>query len=221
MDLSRTAARLALRLRASGAAGMLGVAWFAMIVSLLHLAGGGGGGDDWTRHFVSEFANGPVGWLFGVGLSANGVGSALVGLGLYGVLPRGRTRTAATTLFLCAAGGLVLAAAFNTDPAGAAMTAAGLVHRAAVSAAFVMGLVSLALFSGAFAARPEWRLAALISAGLTALAVVACIALGTALHFGWRAGLIERNAVAPFLAWEFWAAAHIWRHARLAPAEAS
>ena len=50
------------------------------IVSLLHLAGTGG--DDWTRHFVSEFANGPVGWLFGVGLSANGVGSALVGLGL-------------------------------------------------------------------------------------------------------------------------------------------
>ena len=137
------------------------------------------------------------------------------------MLPRGRTRTAATTLFLCAAGGLVLAGAFNTDPAGAAMSAAGVVHRAAVSAAFVMGLVSLALFSGAFAARPEWRVAALVSAGLTALAVVACVALGMALLFGWRAGLVERIAVTPFLAWEFWAGAHIWRHARLAVREAS
>ncbi len=191
---------------------MLGVAWFFATVSLLHVADGSA--LDWTRHYVSELANGRVGWIFGVGLFGNAVGNALVGLGLYGLLPRGAIRTAATTLFLFAATGLVLAGVFNTDPPGAALTTVGVLHRTAVSAAFVVGLAALALFSGAFASRPDWRLAARISATLTELAVAASAALLLALLFGWRPGLVERIAVAPFLAWEFWAAAHVFRHAR-------
>ncbi len=95
------------------------------------------------------------------------------------------------------------------------MTAAGVVHRAAVSAAFVVGLIALALFSGNFAARPDWRLAARISISLTALAAAGSVALVLALLFGWRPGLVERIAVAPFLAWEFWAGAHLFRRAHL------
>lgn len=212
MRFGPAAAHLGVRVRAFGIGGMLGVIWFSATVSLLQVAAGTG--VDWTRQYMSEFANGPIGWLFGVGLFGNAVGSALIGFGLYGVLPRGRVRTAATTLFLCAAAGLMLGGIFDTDPAGAALTAAGLVHRTAVSAAFVVGLVALALFSGAIATRPEWRLAARISASLTALAVTASVALVLALLFGWRPGLVERLAVAAFLAWEFWAGAHVFRTGR-------
>lgn len=191
---------------------MLGVAWFFGSVLLLQTAGGTS--LDWTRNYVSEFAHGPVGWLFGLGLFGNAAGNALMGLGLYSVLPRGAVRTVATTLFLCAAGGLVLAAVFDTDPPGAAISASGLVHRTAVSAAFVVGLAALAVFSGAFAARPDWRPAARISISLTALAAAGCVALALALLFGWRPGLAERVALAPFLAWEFWAGAQLARRAR-------
>jgi hypothetical membrane protein len=193
-------------MRAFGICGMLGVVWFSATVLLLHFAAGV---QDWTRHYVSEFANGPTGWLFGVGLFGNAAGNALVAFGLFCLLPRGAVRAAATTLFLCAAAGLVLAGVFDTDPPGVAMSAAGLVHRSAVSAAFAVGLLALALFSGAFAARPDWRLAARVSTSLTALAALASVALLLAFLFGWRPGLVERIAVAPFLAWEFWAGVHL------------
>lgn len=204
-------------MRAFGIGGMLGVVWFSATVLLLQLTAAPG--EDWTHRYVSEFANGPIGWLFGVGLFGNAVGNGLVGAGLYGLLPRGTVRTAATTLFICAATGLALAGIFDTDPPGMEMSAAGMVHRSAVSTAFVVGLIALALFSGAFAARPDWQFAARISISLTALAAVASLALLLAFFFGWRPGLVERLAIAPFLLWEFWAGAYVvrraWRSASL------
>lgn len=195
------------RVRAFGIAGMLGVAWFAG--ALLLLQGVAGSGLDWTRHYVSQFANGPGGWLFAAGALGHAAGNSLLGLGLYRALRGGTMRTGATVLFLFAAGGFAVTGVFAADAPGAAPSTADSVHRAAASASFVVELAALVLFSAALAARPPWRGAAHVSLALTALAAAASAMLLFALLLSWRQGLAERAALASFMAWEFWAGAQL------------
>ena len=60
-------------------AAMLGVAWFAAALLALQY---GSDALDWTRHYVSQFANGPRGWLLAVGVLGHAAGNFALALGL-------------------------------------------------------------------------------------------------------------------------------------------
>lgn len=199
-------------MNAFGIAGVLGVAWFG--AAMLFLQGAMGSGADWTRHYLSEFANGPDGWLFASAAVGHAAGNLLIGIGLYRAL-RGRAAAAGSVLFALAALGLAMTGIFAIDAPGAARSAAGVAHSAAASTSFAVELGALLLFSAAFMARPASRRAARVSYALTVLALAASAMLVAALALGWRQGLAERAAVAPFMAWEFWAGA--WLSLRTEP----
>jgi hypothetical protein len=188
--------------RASGAAAMLGVAWFAAALLALHY---GSGGLDWTRHYLSQFANGPRGWLLAVGVLGHAAGNFTLGFGLYRSLDGGALRGWASALFLMATAAFALTGIFAVEPPGTAPSAAGAMHRTASSAAFALELAALVLFSAAFAGQAPWRGMARVSLALSALAAAASATLVVAILIGSRQGLAERAALAPFMAWEFWA----------------
>ena len=121
-------------MRTLGIAGMLGVVWFAGALLLLQAAASGG--LDWTRHYVSQFANGPRGWLFAAGSLGHAAGNLLLGLGLYRSLRGGAMSAAAAVLFLLAASGFIVSGIFAADAPGAAPSVADAVHRTARSSAF-------------------------------------------------------------------------------------
>ena len=194
-------------MRLFGIAAMLGVAAFAG--ALLLLQGAAPGTSDWTRQYVSHFAHGPLGWLFATGVLVHATGNVFLGVGLERSLRGGTLPTAASVLFLLAAGGLAVTGVVPVEPMGAAPSAAGAVHRAAASVSFLVELAALLLFSAAFAGAPAWRAAARISLALAAAAAAASALLLSALLVGWRPGLAERAALAPFMAWEFWAGARL------------
>lgn len=183
---------------------MLGVAWFGAALALMHAVAGSG--LDWTRHYVSQFANEPRGWLLALGSVGHAIGNVALGLGLYRLLRGGTLRNWASGLFLLAVAGMALAGLVATEPPGAAATLAGSVHRVAASASFALELAALALFSVAFARESGFRRQAYGLLALTAIAAAAIVMLLFAIVAGWRQGLAERAALGAFMAWEFWAA---------------
>ena len=191
-----------------GLAGILGVVAFAAAALGLHLANKE---LDWTRHYVSQFVNGPLGWLFPLGTLAHAAGNAMLGAGLYRSLGTGRLRGWAAGFFFAAATGLAVSGLFAVEPPGATPSAEGAIHRVASSASFAVELAALALFSAAFGQDRGWRGAAGASLALTALAVGASAMLATSILLGWRPGLAERTALAAFMIWELFAGALVTR----------
>lgn len=198
-----------------GLAGILGVVAFAAAALGLHLANTE---LDWTRHYVSQFVNGPRGWLFPLGTLAHAAGNAMLGTGLYRSLRRGRLRGWAAALFVVAAGGFAVSGLFDVEPPGAAPSLEGVIHRTAASASFAAELASLALFSTAFAQHRGWRGFGGASLALAALAAAASAMLATSILLGWRPGLAERAALAAFMSWELFAGALLMRETSRATA---
>jgi hypothetical protein len=114
-------------------------------------------------------------------------------------------------LFGVAAAGIVVAALLPIDPAGSSPTFAGLAHRAVMSVSFPLELVALVLFSAAFAHHPRWRRHSGVALVLAAVAAVALTGFLLAVLLNWMAAVVERVALASFLAWEFWAAFQLAR----------
>lgn len=198
-----------------GLAGILGVVAFAAAALGLHLANAE---LDWTRHYVSQFVNGPRGWLFPLGTLAHAAGNAVLGVGLYRSLRRDRLRGWAAGLFVLAAGGFAVSGLFAVELPGAAPSAEGAIHRAAASASFAVELAALALLSAAFEQDRGWRGVAGVSLALAALAAAASAMLATAILLGWRPGLAERAALAAFMIWELFAGALLMRETSRATA---
>jgi hypothetical membrane protein len=185
---------------------MLGVAWFAVALLVLQA---GSDGLDWTRDYISQFANGPRGWLLTVGILGHAAGNVALGLGIYWSLGRGALRGWATALFLMAIVGLALTGLFTIEPPGAAPSAAGAIHRTASWASFALEVAALVLLSAAFSREARWRHAARLSGALAAFASAAAAVFLTAVVLDWRPGLAERAVLVPFMAWEFWAGAQL------------
>lgn len=209
-----TAARTPRVVTACGVAGLAGASLFAVALIVLHLSRTD---IDWTRHYVSDFVNGRLGWLFVAAAMAHGFGNLAIGLGLWRSLDRRPVSDSAVMVFGLAAVGIVVAALFPIDPPGQALTPAGLVHRAVVTASFPVELVALLLFSVAFAAQSRWRGRARTSFALATIAAVALAGFFLAVSRGRLPGLAERLALASFLAWELWAARQLIRPAALHP----
>jgi len=195
-------------LAAFGLAGLLGASLFATSLIVLHLSRAD---VDWTRHYVSQFANGRLGWLFVSAAIAHGCGNLVLDLGLRRSLDRRPLRTVAVLLFGVAAAGIVVAALFPIDPPGQAPTVDGLIHRAVATASFPVELVALFLFSAAFAGQPGWRERRKTSFALATIATVALAGFFLAVLLDRMPGLAERLALASFLAWELWAAGQLVR----------
>lgn len=191
-----------------GLGGLLGVIAFAVALIVLQLARPE---VDWTRHYVSEFANDPLGSWFVFGASVHGLGNLALSVGLRRSLGRGVQSTAGGVFFALAALGILAAGLFPTDPAGQARTLSGLVHRLAAGMSFPLELLALFLFSTCFAASPRWRRRAGLSFAWSALATATLAWLFIAVLWNRMPGAAERLALASFLFWELWAALELLR----------
>lgn len=155
------------RARLYGAAGLFGVSAFLLSLFVLHLLGPK---VDVTRHYVSEFANGPIGWLFIGAAAVHGTGNLALSVGLRRSLGGSGIAASAAMLFGVAATGIIIAAFFPTDGTGQARTAVGEVHRLATMTSFAIELFALFLFSAAFLASAVWRSLAALSFTWSAIA---------------------------------------------------
>jgi len=196
--------------RIFGLAGLLGASVFAGSLILLHLTHTD---INWTRHYVSDFTNGRLGWVFVLGAVVHGFGNLGLSLGLRQSLDPGSLRAWAFLLFGLAAAGIMVAALFPIDPVGRYPTLVGLVHRVATIATFPLELVALFLFSAAFARHPRWRRRRVTSFVLSTVAAVGLAGFLLAFVLNRMAGLAERLALASFLAWELWVSLQLARSA--------
>ncbi len=190
--------------------GLLGVVAFVSSLVVLHLMSTG---IDWIRDYVSNLANEPLGWVFVGGAFVHGWGNLALTLGLRGALHPGRLRTWAVLLFGLAAVGILLAALFPVDPPGQIPTATGRIHRSAASAAFMLELAALFVFSVAFGRHRPWRRQRAVSLVLSVSAAVAMTAFVIAIQVNVAPGLAERAALTIFLVWEIWAGFQLIRPA--------
>lgn len=191
-----------------GLAGLVGVVVFTSSLVVLHLVRPD---IDWTRHYVSDFANGRLGWVFIFGAAVHGLGNGALSIGLRRSLEPRLLSTGAVLLFAAAAAGITAAALFPTDPVGSTATITGLVHRAVAAASFPLEFIALFMFSAAFGASSRWRRYTRASFALSATAAVAVVGLFLAVFRDRLPGLAERVALAIFLVWEFGAALELTR----------
>ncbi len=198
--------------RLYGLLGLLGVVVFVSSLIVLHLMSTG---IDWMRHYVSNLANEPLGWVFVGGAFVHGWGNLALALGLRGALHPGRLRTWAVLLFGLAAVGILLAALFPVDPPDQIPSTTGQVHRAVASATFVLELAALFVFSVAFSHHRRWRRQQAVSLVLSVSAAVAMTAFIIAIQVDVAPGLAERAALVVLLAWEIWAIFQLIRPAQL------
>lgn len=196
--------------RRFGLVGLLGLVAFVSSVIVLHLTSDG---IDLTRHYVSNLANQPLGWVFMVGAFVHGWGNLALVLGLRGALRPGRLRTWAVLLFGLAAVGILLAALFPIDAPDQAASVSGRIHRSAASATFALELAALLVFSAAFGHQRRWRRQRRVSLTLSAGAAAALTAFVIAIQLDVMPGLAERVALAIFLVWEIWVSVQLIRPA--------
>lgn len=159
---------------------------------------------DWTTHYVSDFVNGPIGWLFVVATLVHGLGNLSLGLGLARSL-RASTSSLASRFVVASAIGILVAAVFPTDPANGTQTWSGFVHGGAVTASFALELVAVLILATNISQIGGWKGYARMSLALS-LFVVGGLGAFVILRFaGQLPGLGERVALAAFTAWEVWA----------------
>lgn len=198
------------RLTVYGLIGLIGVAVFTSSLVILHMAGTD---IDWTRHYVSSFANGPLGWVFVWGALVHGVGNLALTLGLRRSLDPSPLRASAVVLLGLAAGGISVVALVPVDSAGSSLTLPGLAHRVALSVSLPVELVALFLFSIAFRRNRRWRRHSGRSFVFSTIAAAALSGFLLAVLLNQAPAVAERLALASVMAWEFWAAFHVVRHA--------
>ena len=90
------------QVRAFGFAGLLGIAVFTASLIVLHLTRTD---IDWATRYVSDFANGRLGWVLVFGTLVHGVGNLALTLGLRWSLDPGPLRAWAVFFFGLAAAG--------------------------------------------------------------------------------------------------------------------
>lgn len=166
---------------------------------------------DWTTHYVSDFVNGPIGWLFVVSALVHGVGNLSLGIGLGRSLGKGTLRSWACGLLVASATGILVAAVFPTDPANSPTTWVGTVHSSAVTLSFILELAALFLFAMAFARSRRWKPHARLSLALAVLAAGSLSVFFLLLVLEQLPGLGERIALIAFTAWELWASLRLIR----------
>lgn len=172
----------------------------------------------WTTHYVSDFVNGPAGWLFVVATLVHGIGNFALAIGIGKSLQSVELGQGASALLAMSAIGILVAALFRTDPANASITWVGFVHGSAVTASFLLELAALFLLSMTFRRSPLWRLHARTSFGLAVAATAGLVAFVVLRELNQLQGLGERAALLAFMTWELWASFRLTRSLQRHPA---
>ena len=199
--------------RPFGVIGLAGASIFLLSLAFLQIMRGD---VDWTAHYVSDFVNGTLGWLFVVSALVHGFGNLALTIGARRSLEPGVPRAWGSGLLFVSAAGILMAALFPTDPAESVLTWVGLVHRTAVTVSFILELAALFLFSIAFARSSPWKPYARQSLVLAIFAAGGLSIFFLVVVLDRLPGLGERVALASFLAWELWASFRLIRFSTVA-----
>jgi hypothetical protein len=183
---------------ASGLAGLLGGALVASALVLLQIVRPD---VDWRHDYVSDLANGHLGWLFIAATFAHGAGNLATGAGLHLSLERSPHRDWVVFIFCVSSVGVMLGAVITDDAPGAAPSVAGHLHSSIASLAFASQLLAVSLFSVEFARQPYWRGLGRWSAVVAMLAVAAMFGYFAAVHSHRMRGLTERLSLGMMLVW--------------------
>jgi hypothetical protein len=128
-----------------------------------------------VTHELSDYANGPYGWLMTVGFLALGLGSLL----LVWILARGHDAglLSPATLVLLGVWGAArfLAAFFHDDLPGALPTVHGRIHNVLGALAFFSISIAMILASRSFRRDPRWSSLSMLSLVLGVLALIATL----------------------------------------------
>ena len=198
-----------------GLFGLAGVTVFASSLIVLHVVNPD---IDWTRHYVSSFANGPLGWVFVGGALLHGAGNLALTFGLRRSLDPGAFREWAVVLLGAAAGGIGIVALVPVDPTGSSPTLAGQAHRVALTVSLPAEVAAMVLFSVAFHRDRRWRWSSRMSFVLSVIAAAALAAFVLAVVLNQAPAAAERLALATVMAWEFWVAFRVRRSTGFEPA---
>lgn len=191
-----------------GALGLFGIGVFLSSLIVIHLTSPG---IDWLDEYVSNLANTPSGWIFIAGTFVHGLGNLALATGLRKALQPAELRNWAVVLFGLAAVGILLTGIFPMDPQGQELTTTGRLHRTFASAAFMIELAALFVFSIVFRHDPGWQRQHKTSVLLAVTAAATLMIFIIALQIGLASGLAERAALAVFLGWEIWACIQLLR----------
>lgn len=189
---------------------------FVVLVAVLHVIEPEFGP---TWRFVSEYANGPHGWVMNLAFFVMAAGCAAATLALR---PHARTRPAKTGLFFLALTvvGLVMAGSFDQDPiTSSAVTREGTLHAVATMIG-IPGFTIASLLLGLSLAR-RWRslrtplivLSQLPWIAFASMIIYMAVVMPTAGGFGptVHVGLINRLFLAAMCAWLLFVARHAER----------
>jgi predicted membrane channel-forming protein YqfA (hemolysin III family) len=128
-----------------------------------------------VTHELSDYANGPYGWLMTVGFLGLGLGSLL----LVWIVARGHDAglLSPTTLVLLGVWGVArfLAAFFRDDLPGAVPTVHGRIHNVLGALAFFSVSIAMILASRSFRREPRWSSLSMLSLVLGVLALIATL----------------------------------------------
>jgi hypothetical protein len=180
-------------IRLAAALGLVAVAGCLLLVGLLHVLGG----LDPLRMTLSEYALGPLGWMFDAGVTGLAAGSVLV---LFALVSAGSLRwpSAGAVALLVWAGALLVLVMFQKADWSVGPSLSGYVHRYAGFAAFVaLPAAALAVGrcgTGRFAAR--LRVLAVLAYGWLAVIVAGMLLYPLAGVPMWQVvplGLVERG----------------------------
>lgn len=131
--------------------GLAGIAAFALGAVLLHVL---------TRRppwYMSEFANGPYGWLWSAAVYSFVVGGAALTLGVRRLLPATPARRRGVALLCLAGCGSLLLASFPVDASLDRQTPAGVIHNVSAIWTFIALVLSMVALAPAFHAAGPWR----------------------------------------------------------------
>ena len=199
-----------------GFLGLFGVIVFLIVIIFLHLVQAD---INWSVHYISDFANGPYGFLFLIAVLVHSIGNTALVYGLFKCLGSHSFRewasilfgAAAALLFGGAAFGILVAGIFPTDPSGSPSSSIGLIHGLATAVSFPLELAAFFLFSSAFSRSSGWQMHGRFPFVLSILAAIGLSLFFVTVLINWMPGLGERIALASFLLWEVWAAWHLTR----------
>jgi hypothetical membrane protein len=165
-------------------------------------------------NYVSEYANGPYGLLFRAAALVHGIGNMAITLGLWALAARSRSGRWGAGLFGAATVAIVIAALFPTDPLDVPRTLSGTVHLVAAFSSFALEAAALLFLAPLFRRHDRWRSFVPVTVSLAVIGGAFVVLLLALRAGGGSPGLVERAALAAFVAWEILAAVRLAKSGR-------